>query len=316
MVKPLRIVSLLPSATEIVCALGLEEQLVGVSHECDYPPSVVGRPVLTESKINAQGASAQIDRDVRALVRDGLSVYRIETDKLRALQPDVIVTQDQCDVCAVSLREVEQAARDCLGGAVTIVSLRPTRLGDILDDVARVGAATDRVEEAIAIVARMRERLDAIRDRARHVRRRPRVACIEWIEPLMVGGNWIPELVTLAGGAYELVAPGAHSPTISWADLLAYAPEVIVVMPCGFKLPQTQAELGQLTGRPEWPQLPAVRNRRVYLADGNAYLNRPGPRIVDSAELLAGLIQPGFFAAGMPPATWTRLGDTKSQITE
>jgi iron complex transport system substrate-binding protein len=301
-----RIVSLLPSATEIVCALGLADQLVGISHECDYPAQIVGRSVLTEPKINPDGSSAAIDRDVRALVHDGLSVYRIKTDVLQRLQPDLIITQDQCEVCAVSSAEVERAARDCLGNDVAIVSLKSNKLDDIFDDIARVAAATDRTSEGAAVTAQMRQRIDAIGERALQVRSRPRVVCIEWMEPPMVGGNWIPELVTLAGGSYDLVQPGAHSPTITWADLAAYAPEVIVVMPCGFKLPQTRTELSRLTDHPEWKTLPAVRNRRVYLADGNAYLNRPGPRIVESAELLAGLIQPDFFAAGIPPGSCAR----------
>ncbi|MBI1817252.1 MAG: cobalamin-binding protein [Deltaproteobacteria bacterium] len=302
-----RIISLLPSATEIVCALGLADQLVGISHECDYPPTIVGRPVLTEPKIDARRASAAIDHDVRALVRDGLSVYRIKIDVLQRLKPDLIITQDQCEVCAVSSTEVERAARDCFGNDVAIVSLKANTLDDILDDIARVAAATDRTSEGAAVIAQMRRRIDAIRERALQVHSRPRVACIEWIEPLMVGGNWIPELVTLAGGRYDLVQPGAHSPTITWVDLVAYAPEAIVVMPCGFKLPQTRTELSQLTDHSEWKTLPAVRNRRVYLADGNAYLNRPGPRIVESAELLAGLIQPGLFAAGIPPGSCARV---------
>jgi iron complex transport system substrate-binding protein len=302
-----RIVSLLPSATEIVCALGLVERLVGVSHECDYPLSVLGRPVLTEPKINAGQSSAAIDRDVRKLVRDGLSVYRIKTDVLENLRPDLIITQDQCEVCAVSFPEVERAVRASLGEEVDILSLRPSELEDVLGDIERVAAAGGRSNEGAALLDRMRARLAAIRERAKRVHSRPRVACIEWMEPLMIAGNWIPELVLLGGGSYDMVRPGGHSHALSWPELAAYAPDVVIVMPCGFKLSRTQAEMARLTGQPEWPQLPAVRNRRVYLADGSAYLNRPGPRIVESAELLAGLIQPGFFAADMPPDSWARL---------
>jgi iron complex transport system substrate-binding protein len=302
-----RIVSLLPSATEIVCALGLAERLVGVSHECDHPPEIIGRPVLTQAKIDTRASSPEIDRGVRRLVQDGLSVYRIDLDVLRALQPDLIVTQDQCEVCAVSFSEVEQAVREALRPDTRIVSLRPTRLDDVLNDIVRVAEATDRLEGGRALVAQLQARLDAIRERAKRVRSRPKVACIEWMEPLMAAGNWIPEMVALGGGSYELVEPGGHSRTISWDDLAAYQPDVVVVMPCGFKLDQTRAEISLLTQRPEWPSLAAVRNRRVYMADGNAYLNRPGPRIADSAELLAGLIQPGFFAAGIPPDSWSRV---------
>jgi len=302
------IVSLLPSATEIVCALGLADDLVGVSHECDFPPEIVGRPVLTAPKIDPSADSASIDAAVRRLVRDGLSVYRIDTDRLAQLQPDLIVTQDQCEVCAVSYKDVLEATRALLTTPAAIVSLKPTRLDDIFDDIQRVADAADRRAAGVELTTGLRERLDALRAGAARVHSRPRVACIEWMEPLMVAGNWVPELVELGGGTYELVASGAHSPTLRWDDLVAYAPDVVIIMPCGFKLEQTRRELARLTQRPEWPQLPAVRNQRVYAVDGNAYLNRPGPRIVDSAELLAGLIQPAIFATKVPAGSCERVG--------
>jgi iron complex transport system substrate-binding protein len=304
----MRIASLLPSATEIVCALGLGDSLVGVSHECDFPPEIVGRPVLTESKIDRSGDSAAIDDAVRRLVADGLSVYRIKTDVLAQVRPELIVTQEQCDVCAVSYGDVVEATRRLLSQPATIVSLKPVRLDDIFDDIQRVADAAGHSVAGLSLTQRLRTRLDALRRRAAMVHSRPRVACIEWMEPLMVAGNWMPELVALCGGTYEMVPPGARSTTLSWDDLLRYEPDVIIIMPCGFELPQTQRELPRLTQRPEWKQLPAVRNRRVYAVDGNAYLNRPGPRIVESAELLAGLVQPGFFAAKIPPDSYARVG--------
>jgi iron complex transport system substrate-binding protein len=302
-----RIVSLLPSATEIVCGLGLGDQLVGVSHECDFPAEVAGRPVLTEPKIDPAADAAGIDAAVRRLVRDGLSVYRIKLDVLAQLQPDLIVTQQQCEVCAVSYDEVAAAARELFDRPVTIVSLTPARLGDVLDDVQRVADAAHCPEAGAALLGRMRARLDAIRARATRVHSRPRVACLEWLDPLMAAGNWVPELVELGGGTYGMVEAGSPSTRLTWDELVAYAPDVIVAMPCGFRLPQTQRELPRLTQRPEWCRLPAVRNRRVYAVDGNAYLNRPGPRIADSAELLAGLIQPGFFAAKIPAGSYVRI---------
>ena len=305
----MRIVSLLPSATEIVCALGLAEQLVCVSHECDFPVEIVGRPVLTAPKIDPSGDSASIDAAVRQLARDGLSVYRIDTERLARLRPDLIVTQDQCEVCAVSYKEVVEATRALLTQPATIVSLKPTRLDDIFDDIERVADATDRHDAGVALIVGLRARLDAIRAAATRVHSRPRVACIEWMEPLMVAGNWVPELVELGGGTYDLVAPGAQSTTLTWNDLVAYAPEVVIIMPCGFKLEQTQRDLPLLTRRNEWQQLAAVRDHRVYAVDGNAYLNRPGPRMVDSAELVAGLIQPGLFAAKIPPGSFLRVPD-------
>jgi iron complex transport system substrate-binding protein len=302
-----RIASLLPSATEIVCALGLTDQLVGVSHECDFPATVVGRPVLTEPKIDPRAESASIDAAVRALVRDGLSVYRIRTEVLRQLRPDLIVTQDHCEVCAVSYSDVVAATREILGTAVQIVALRPARLADIFDDLQRVADAAGCGAAGRALRQRLEGRLEALRARGAAFRSRPRVACIEWMQPLMLAGNWVPELVELAGGTYTAVAPGARSPTISWADLVAYAPDVVILMPCGFKLEQTQREIPALLQHPDWQRLPAVCSKRVYAVDGNAYLNRPGPRIVDSAELLAGLIQPGVFGAKIPPDSYIRV---------
>jgi iron complex transport system substrate-binding protein len=304
----MRIVSLLPSATEIVCGLGLGESLVGVSHECDWPPEVAGLPVVTEPKIDPAGTSAEIDTAVRNLVRDGLSVYRIRTDVLADLKPDVIVTQEQCDVCAVSYQEVVTATRDLLHSSAEIVSLKPIRLEDISSDIERVGVVCERAAAGRALVDGMRQRFERIRTRAMRARSRPRVACIEWLAPLMVAGNWVPELVELGGGTYRLAQAGELSATVDWSRLQEEAPEVVIVMPCGFKLSQTQRELPDLTRRSEWKGLPAVANRRAYAVDGNSYVNRPGPRIADSAELLAGLIQPGFFASLIPPGSYCRIG--------
>jgi iron complex transport system substrate-binding protein len=303
----MRIASLLPSATEILCALGLADAIVGVSHECDFPPEIVGRPVLTAPKIDPRAGSAEIDAAVRRLVRDGLSVYRIEAEDLRAARPDLIVTQQQCEVCAVSFTEVERAARELLDAPVRIVSLSPTRLDDVLEDFQRVADAAGASDAGARLVTASRERLDRIHRAVVPARSRPRVACLEWLDPPMVAGNWVPEMVELGGGAYELVAPGAHSPTVAWDALVAAQPDVVIVMPCGFDLAQTRRELPALTARPEWRALPAVGNGRAYAVDGNAYLNRPGPRLVDSAELLAGLIQPGFCASLMPADGWERI---------
>lgn len=303
----LRIACLLPSATEIVCALGLAERLVGVSHECDFPAGIVGRPVLTEAKLDPRGTSAAIDAQVRRLVADGLSVYRIREDALRAAAPDLIVTQQQCEVCAVSFDEVQAAARALLAAPAAIVSLQPNRLDEVLADFVRVAEAAGVPAAGAALVAASRARLDTIARRIAHARSRPRVACIEWLDPLMVAGNWIPELVALGGGTYDLVAPGAHSPAITWEALAAAAPDVVIVMPCGFGLAQTRRELPALTAHPQWQALPAVQNGRAYAVDGNAYLNRPGPRLIDSAELLAGLIQPGHCASLLPPGSWERI---------
>ena len=306
MTIPQRVVSLLPSSTEIVCSLGLGNRLVGVSHECDYPPAVIGLPVLTAPKLDPHGTSAAIDARVREIVQEGLSVYRINTDVLQALQPELIVTQDQCEVCAVSLPEVEEAVRCFLTPEVQVISLKPQRLGDIWDDIRRVAQATGQEAVAEEVLKGLKKRVWQVEQKTRHLPR-PRVACLEWLDPLMAAGNWIPELVEIAGGEYAFAAAGAHSPTITWDMLSAYQPEVIVLMPCGFKIAQTQADLPALAARPQWRALPAVQANRVFIADGSAYFNRPGPRIVESVEILAEILHPEECAGLAPAGAYVRV---------
>lgn len=302
-----RIATLLPSATEIVCALGLAEQLVGISHECDFPAEITHLPRLTRAKIDPRGRSGEIDRQVRELVADGLSVYTVLEDELREAAPDVIITQDQCEVCAVSLAEVEVSVRRILGADARVLSLSPNTMDDILGDFARVADATGAADAGQRLIDDARSRLARIADRAARARSRPRVACIEWLDPPMVAGNWVPGMVRACGGIYELAEPGSHSTAVSWPAIADSAPDVVIVMPCGFDLAQTRRELPALRENPIWRALPAVRNKRVYSVDGNAYLNRPGPRIIDSAELIAGLVQPDLFASLIPPASWERV---------
>ena len=299
MSQPQRIVSLLPSSTEMVCALGRGERLVGVSHECDYPAEVVGLPILTEPKLDPSGTSRAIDDRVRQLVQDGLSVYRLKTDLLHDLHPDLIVTQDQCEVCAVSVSEVERAVQSLLASDVALVSLSPQRLGDIWYDMQGLAQALGQDEQAEDLLRTLKKRVWKVEQRTRHLER-PRVACVEWLDPLMASANWVPEMVEIAGGTYGLAAAGDHSPTLSWDRLLEAQPEVIVIMPCGFPIAQSQAELPTLTAHPDWQRLPAVQAGRVYIADGNAYFNRPGPRIVESIELLAEILHPRA-CAGLAP---------------
>lgn len=294
-----RIVSLLPASTEMLCALGLRNRLVGVSHECDYPTDVTTLPTLTEPKLDPQARSTDIDSRLRAIVQEGLSIYRVKTDVLQQLQPDLIITQDQCAVCAMALPEVEEAVRCFLTPATKVVSLQPQRLSDIWEDIRQVGAATKTESVAEDLLRSLKRRLWKLEQRTRHASR-PRVACIEWIEPLIIGGNWMTELIEIAGGEYGMVTAGTHSPAIAWEALVAYQPEVIVIMPCGFKIPQTHADLALLTDHPQWKHLPAVQTDRVYVADGNAYFNRPGPRIVESAEILAEIFHP-HECAGLAP---------------
>jgi len=299
MAAPQRIVSLIPSATEIVAALGAGNRLVGRSHECDYPPDVTRLPVLTAPRVPLHGSAASIDREVRALLENALAVYRLDTALLRELAPDLIVTQAQCDVCAVSLADVQAAARAWLDHEVAIVSLEPKGLGAVWADVETVGAALGQPEAGRAVAADLQARTVAIAARAGGAGGagdgRATVACIEWVEPLMTGGLWMPELVALAGGTDVLGAPGGPAPRIEWADLVSADPDIIVVMPCGFDLRRTRADVQVLAARAEWTDLEAVRTGRVYLADGNQYFNRPGPRLVESLEILGEIIHPHLF---------------------
>lgn len=290
----MRIVSLLPSATELVCALGAADELVGISHECDFPDAIRDRAVLTRSRIDAHGSSRAIDRAVRGVIRDAISIYDVDADRLAALAPDVIITQDLCEVCAVSLDDVRAAiARLAHRDAIAVVSLRPTRLGDVLDDVGRVAAALGRVERGARVRAELERRVRDIAARAAAVTARPRVASLEWIEPIMLGGTWMPELIELAGGCSVGAAPGAPAPTVTPAELAALRPDVVLVKPCGFTIPRTLAERALLQRSVIDVVGPATR---VYVSDGNAYFNRPGPRLVESLEIMAACVHPEVFA--------------------
>ena len=296
-----RIVSLLPSATEIVCALGLRDRLVGVSHECDHPRDVVGLPVVTAPQIDTDGSSRQIHDAVTDLVRNGLSVYRIHTDLLRELAPDLIVTQDQCEVCAVSYRDVVDATREITGNDVEIVSLQPHRLRDVWRDVERVAESAGCADRGEALSGELADRVASLERRTRRLDS-PRVTCIEWLDPLMAAGNWVPDLVDAAGGSSDLVDAGAHSSWLEFGDLQRAAPEVLCAMPCGFDLERTRVELSGILRDPRWEALPAVRDGRVFAVDGNAYFNRPGPRLVESAEILAALLHPDSCRDLLPDA--------------
>ncbi len=301
-----RVVSLLPSATEIVCALGQGERLVGRSHECDFPPDVEALPVCTRAGF-PDGSSRQIDDRVVDLVNRGLSLYDIETDLLRELQPQVVLTQDQCEVCAVHLRDVEAALAQWTGSDVQIVSLAPSVLGDVWRDVVRVGEALGAESEARRLSADLAGRVSKVGEKTSALEDRPSVVCLEWIDPLMAAGNWMPELVTISGGKSTLGETGRHSPAISWPELRAADPDVLMVTACGFDLPRTRSEMAPLLENPQWKALGAVAAGQVYLTDGNAYFNRSGPRLVESLEILAEILHPERFAFGHEGSGWARL---------
>ena len=288
----MRIVSLLPSATEIVCALGYGDLLVGRSHECDHPASVTELPICSRPRMRVDVSSIEIDRSVKAIVSNSLSVYAIEEQTLRALVPDFIVTQTQCEVCAVSERDVEKAVSEWLDGQGAIISLNPNRLEDVWTDIIRVATALGNRRNGEDVVAALRERMAVIERRTAEQNETPRVALIEWIEPLMAAGNWMPELVEMAGGLNLFGEAGKHSPWMELDALVEADPDVVVVAPCGFDLARTRSEMQPLNCRPQWRALRAVAKGQVYLTDGHHFFNRPGPRLVESLEILAEVLHP------------------------
>jgi iron complex transport system substrate-binding protein len=301
-----KIVSLLPAATEIVCALGLEENLVGRSHECDYPESVKQLPVCSEANIPDNLGSAAIDTKVKELLTDALSVYTVKRDLIKQLSPDVVITQAQCEVCAVSLKEVEEALEDYLDKQSTIISLQPDSLETIFNNIREVAAVLDVPVKGEQLIEDLQERADIIRHKLKFMENKPTVACIEWLEPMMVSGNWVPELVSIAGGAPILAENGKHSPYVKWEDIQQQDPDVIVVMPCGFSIERTMKEMNLLLQLPGFAEMKAVKNDRFYIADGNQYFNRPGPRIVDSIEILAEITHPKQFIFGYEGNGWIK----------
>jgi iron complex transport system substrate-binding protein len=304
--KKSRIVSLLPSSTEIICALGLADRLVGRSHECDFPPSVRRLPACTTPKLDPNAASVEIDRQVKSLARNALSIYHVHSQQLYDLRPDLVLTQSQCAVCAVSLPEVERAVGRWIESAPRILSLAPNRLSDVWNDILRVAEAVGVPERGHELVSHLRTRVEVIAAKTRAIGDRPSVACIEWLEPIMAAGNWVPELVVLAGGLNLFGAAGEHSPWLDPEAVRRRDPAIIVALPCGFDLVRTRREMPVLTRMTGWNNLRAVKNHRVYLTDGNQYFNRPGPRLVESLEILAEIIQPDFFHFNHKGVEWEK----------
>jgi iron complex transport system substrate-binding protein len=305
--KPLRIISLLPSATEIVCALAGADLLVGRSHECDFPEEIRHLPVCTRPQIDSSASSVEIDGQVKGKLEQALSIYEVDVEQLKALRPDLIITQAQCEVCAVSLEQVEQALGDWTSQRPHILSLSPKKLADIWDDVRAVGKALDLPDEGKEALKALKLRVVTIIERACMIKKKPTVACIEWLEPLMAAGNWVPELVDLAGGQNLFGEAGKHSPWMEWSELTARNPDIIILMPCGFDIARTQSELSVLSAHAEWSKLKAVKERQVFIVDGNQYFNRPGPRIVDSMEILAEILHPKQFGSEHAGKGWKRI---------
>lgn len=298
----MRIVSLVPSATEIAFALGLGDQVVAVSHECDYPPEARQRPAVTRSPLHGHDLSSrEIDARTREVLQTGGTLYYLDTERLQALQPDLVLTQELCAVCAVAQAEVRRAVRT-LATAPRVLSLEPNTLSDVLETIRAVGAATGREAAAAALVAALQARIARVEATAATVPERPTVFCLEWTDPPWVAGHWVPELVRLAGGEPVLGRAGEPSTPVAWEAVVAAAPAVVVLMPCGYDLARTLAERPVVEALPGWEALPAVRAGRVYAVDGSSYFNRPGPRLVDGLELLAYLLHPTHFAPPDLPA--------------
>jgi iron complex transport system substrate-binding protein len=304
----MKIVSLLPSATEIVAALGLAENLVGRSHECDWPTGLDHLPVLTEPKMNPLADAATIDRDVRALVEDGVSVYKLDADAIQALAPDFVVTQSQCELCAVSLGEVQQALQDWVGptsgmSPPKLVSLEPMSLADVATDIKNVAAALGVEAAGAALIQEMADGFAALKATTDKLARK-KVFFMEWTAPLMGAGNWMPATIAAAGGDVVLGNEGVHSPTVGWADIAAADPDVILVGPCGFDIDRARQEMAALVGLPDYQNLRAVKQGAVYLVNGNHFFNRPGPRLLQSARIVAEILHPQVFAPDNHGSGW------------
>ena len=288
----MRICSLLPGATEIACALGLADDLVGVSHECDFPAAARSKPVMVKSRIDpTMIGSGEIDRRVGDLLGPKQSLYALDEKLFIDSESDIILTQGLCDVCALDYNEVVQAARS-LRKEPTIVSLDPHCLDDILKDILRIGEVTHRSRQAESLVQELKLRIEAVRDRTARSASRPRVACLEWFDPIYVAGHWVPEMVQIAGGYDILGTAGEPSVKIEWDAVIASLPEVLILIPCGFDLERAMQESSLLKNRPGWQILPAVRDGRVFAASGADYFSRPGPRLVDGLEILSQLVHP------------------------
>ncbi len=306
-----RIVTMIASATEIVCALGFERDIVARSHECDYPPSVKRLPVCTAPKFDIHGSSLEIDRRVKSLLEQASSIYQVDAEMLEQVHPEVIVTQSHCEVCAVSDKDVEHALHSVPRGvdgspAPRIISLAPNNLAEVWQSIRNVADVLGVSSRGAEVVHALRARVKAITDRALIISERPTVACLEWLNPLMAAGNWVPELVELAGGRNVVGAAGKHSPWLTWEQLGDLDPMFVIALPCGFDLHTTRMEMENLRAHPIWRNLQAVRNGRVFITDGNQFFNRPGPRLVESLEIFAEILHPDKFVFGHEGTGWER----------
>lgn len=305
----MRIVSLLPASTEIIYALGLRDHLVGRSHECDFPRGVQSLPALTRAKIDSTRSSGEVNREVTQLLEQGLSVYEVDVDLLKTLQPDIIITQSQCEACAVDYDAIEKAARDHLDSKPRIVDLQPDDINKVWEDFEKIGAATGHAETARQLIQEIKDTMGHISINARAADQVPTVAMLEWLDPLMAAGNWMPQLVKLANGkdVFSRAEEAGKSHFIEMKELADKDPDCIILIPCGYSMEQTRREMDVLAKDTQWQKLSAVENGRVYLADGNQYFNRPGPRLSESLRMLAEILHPGLFEPLFEDSGWVQI---------
>ena len=303
----MRICSLLPSATEILYSIGLGEHIVAISDDCDYPPGVRQKPIISKSILSDNDYSS---REITSLVEshrhEGFGIYDLSEERLLELRPDLILTQELCEVCAIPYSQVVKAAR-VLDRSPKIISLEPRALGDVLDNIIFVGRLTGTEKKAEDVVSKLRSRTEAVQEIVTEVESRPRVLSIEWTDPLMVGGHWVPEMVETAGGRDGLVKAGESSRKLTWNTVSAYQPEVIVVMPCNYKLREAMREAQDLHKVEVWETLPAVRNNRVYAVDARGYFSCSGPRLVGGLEIMAEILHPQLCKGLAPPDSYERM---------
>ena len=280
-----RVLSLLSSTTEVVCALGCADQIVGRSHECDYPPEVMNLPICTKPKFNIDGSSIEVDGQVKSILQNALSVYYINEDLLKKLKPDIILTQSQCEVCAVSEKDVQSVVKNITGINPDIISVEPNSIKDIFSDIKIIAEVLNVIDRGADLIDFMKNRIRVLK-KSYDIKSGPTVAAIEWINPLMAAGNWVPELIEMAGGVNLFGEAGKHSPWMNYQDLIEKNPQTIIIMPCGYNIQKSIVEIDSLIKQKGWKELSAVKNDKVYITDGNQFFNRPGPRIIESLEIL------------------------------
>lgn len=301
-----RVLSLLSSTTEIIYALGCGDRLVGRSHECDYPEEVSELPICTIPKFNVDGTSREVDDEVKSLVQSALSIYYINEKLLKELKPDIIFTQSQCEVCAVSVSDVENALKNITGLSSRVISVEPNSIEDIFNDILTIAEILNVRNKGKELVELIKAKIDST-EKIVYQKSSPSVATIEWIDPLMAAGNWVPQLIRVAGGKNLFGEAGKHSPWMKYNDLVEQDPEIIIVMPCGYDIKKSLIEIKTLESKKGWGSLKAVRNRNVYITDGNQFFNRPGPRIIESLEILLEIIHSDFSESKHIDSGWIKL---------